>query len=181
MLTPEHRPSDIDFPLIQLAHLDSTSTVTEVDETVTSRFYSLHPIEVVRPPYGRLKASITCGTCQKTVRCTVYSDHTQRRWERRRIIRRWAALAMAVGALVYYFGFSGIHHHVRGREYWTWFVAVTRALPAATPVVLWFAGIRPSRTDGVRLRWSSRHSLRPAGSTHEVRRRRIPEPPEPNF
>lgn len=180
-VTPKREQPAAEFPYLRFAHLDSSTSETTVDEIIRTYHYTLHPITVTRPPVGRLKTRIVCESCQKTVRCVVLSEHEERAWRKRRRVRRWTLLAVVAAGLAYSFGFSDFHPHVRGGVYWAWIVGVGLALPAFTPLILWVTRVYPSKADGIWLGWSRRHSLRPAGSTFEVVRRTIPEPPELNI
>jgi hypothetical protein len=66
------------YPNIRLSHhLGSTRTA----DLVTHR-YRLTPIPIARPEAGSTTELVVCGSCERTVYCTVFNARKARMWRR---------------------------------------------------------------------------------------------------
>jgi hypothetical protein len=153
---------DADLPGYCLAHLSSKGTTSG---GLAVRHYDLYPVEIPRPAHGQTTAAIVCGTCGKSLSCTVFSPAQMRR-KRRRRLAAWLVV-MPLGPV------GGLAAFIASEVNWA--RPVSSILALALPVLgsCWVAVLFATEevtVTGVklRLRRDRLHSVRAPGETKFV-------------
>jgi hypothetical protein len=158
---------DADLPGYCLGHLSRKEDPRGYGPVV--HHYDLYPVEIPRPPHGRTRTTIVCGTCGKSLSWTV-SSHARMRRERWRWPAACLAVAVTGAGCCAGFVFAALWSaHVSFLQFLPLIIAVVSLITAGTAL-----NLAAAEVTGVKLRRSRLHKVRRLGETRSVEYPRDP-------